>query len=68
MFLAMICTIYFLRISVMRFVLSAFANMMVFDVDLMFTTDVFNFKGEAPRCFFALGNMMFSNRNLCFKD
>ena len=62
MFLGMICTIFFTRISVMRFVLSAFANMMVFEVDLMFTT-VFSFKGEAPKCFFALGNMMFSNRN-----
>ena len=59
MFLDMV---YFLRISVMRFVLSAFANMMVFEVDLMFTT-VFSFKGEAPKCFFALGNIMFSNRN-----
>ena len=47
----------------MRFVLSAFANMMVFDVDLMFKTDIFSFKGEAPKCLFALGNMMFSNRN-----
>ena len=37
MFLDMV---YFLRLSVMRFVLSAFANMMVFDVNLMFTTDV----------------------------
>ena len=62
MFLGMICTIFFTRISVMRFVLSAFANMMVFDVDLMFTT-VFSFKGEAPKCLYALGNMMFSNRN-----
>ena len=40
MFLGMICTIYFLKISALRFDLSAFANVMVFDVNLMFTTDV----------------------------
>ena len=45
MFLGMICTIFFTRISVMRFVLSAFANMMVFDVNLMFTTDVSVLRG-----------------------
>ena len=57
--------IYFLRISVIRFLLSAFANMMVFDVDLMFTTDVFSFKGDV---FCALVNIMSSNHNRCFKE